>query len=333
MRFKDKILLLFLILLSMVFIPLLSTMNISSTSNLKAYNQNFLPQILSPKEDFFCVLDESTNETVKIPDRDFLYGAVTCEMPALFEEEALKAQAVACYTYFCRERKKAREFKKEYDITMNSKKGLTYATQEQMKLKWGNNFETYYQKIKNCVDQVFPEVIKDDKDLILAAYHAISSGETESSKDVFGGELKYLTNVESPGDKLTPGYETKVEVSAENFKEKILNNYDNITFQDDPSQWIKNPIRTQSGMIKQIEICSANIAGTEIRKIFSLRSSNFDVNYNPEERNFIFTVRGYGHGVGMSQTGAQYMAKQGANYKQILSWYYPTTSISKLKSA
>ena len=196
-----------------------------------------------------------------------------------------------------------------------------------MKTKWNSNFKKYYSKIKKCVDDVFPEVIEEENgDLILAAYHAISSGETEKCEDVFGGDLKYLTNVESPGDKLAKDYETTLEINLDDFKKALKNQEKDLSFEGEP------PERTKGGMVKEINICSKNFKGTQIRKIFSLRSADFDLNYNQEKNAFIFTVKGYGHGVGMSQTGAQYMAKNGSNYKQILSWYYPNTSIFKLKS-
>lgn len=321
----------------MIFIPLLSVcgknkdlsdLRMSSHSNSEFNN-------LANNNTFFSVLDESTNEILKIPDREFLYGAVASEMPALFEEEALKAQAVASYTYFCRERnnfKKSNVSDRDYEFTVDTSKWINYIPKEQMKLKWGENFEKYYKRIKNCVDSVFPEVIEEDGDLILAVYHAMSSGRTEKSKDVFGGDLKYLTNVESPGDKLAPGYETVIEISLENFKNTISHECNECNFSKDPKDWISNPIRSSGGMVKEINICSNSFKGSDLRRIFGLRSSDFDLIYSPDNEKFIFTVHGYGHGVGMSQHGAQYMAKQSADYKQILSWYYPNTSIINLKN-
>ena len=262
-------------------------------------------------------------------------GVVASEMPALFEREALKAQAVASYTYFCREREKSRKDKnsnKTYDFTVNTAKWQNYIPKEQLKLKWGQKFEDYYEKIKSCVDEVFPEVLQDDGQLILAAYHAISSGKTEKCKDVFGSDLKYLTNVQSPSDKLVEGYETKVEVNTKDFKNRLNSCFTDCIFDENPDKWIKSPIHTQGGMVKEITIGSKTLSGPKVRAIFGLRSSDFDVIYNSEEEKFIFTVHGYGHGVGMSQHGAQYMAKQGENYKKILSWYYPSTSIKKFNS-
>ncbi len=336
-NFKKKILLLSIMFLSMVLIPLLSVYGKKSNLCLKSpilENAELKKSIKS--DDCFCVLDEATNKIVKIPDKEFLCGVVASEMPALFEEEALKAQAVASYTYFCRERNKFKNLKnpdRKYEFTVDSCKGLNYISKEQMKIRWGNNFEKFYSKIEKCVSEVFPEVIENDGDLILAAYHAISSGETEKSEDVFGGDLNYLTNVESPGDKLAKGYESKAEVPLEIFKEKILKEYKECKFGDNPSDWIKDLSRTQGGMVKGITIGSYKTTGNQVRNMFDLRSADFEIFYDSQERKFIFTVYGYGHGVGMSQNGAQYMAKQGSNYKQILSWYYPNTSVVSLNKS
>lgn len=324
----------------MILIPLLSIGNgrdaLTSAFNFKGKS------CLTKKEsfndfhdDFFCVLDEAYGKVIKISDKEFLYGAVASEMPAMFEEEALKAQAVACYTYFCKSRNDFKNSKmkkdKEYEFTVNTQKAVNYISEEGMKIKWGNNFDKYYHKIKNAVDGVFGEVVEEDGNLILAAYHAISSGKTERSADVFGGELKYLTNVESPGDKLVAGYETRVEVTSSDFKNVLTQKWSKCKFESNPSNWIGKLTRTEGGMVKEINICSHLIKGTEIRKMFALRSSDFDLNYDSGNDKFIFVVRGYGHGVGMSQCGAQYMAKQGADYKKILDWYYPNTMLTKIK--
>jgi stage II sporulation protein D len=287
----------------------------------------------NPGNKSFCVLDESTGKVVKISDKEFLYGAVASEMPAKFEEEALKAQAVACYTYFCKARgdfKNAGQKDKKYEFTINSEKGINYITTEVMKTRWGNSFDQNYSKIKDAVDSVFGEVLEEDGNLIFAAYHAISSGKTERSSDVFGGDLDYLVNVESPGDKLVSGYETHVEVTSGDFKNVLSQEWKDCVFDGGYFSWIGDLTRSQGGMVKEINICSHVAKGTEIRKMFALRSSNFDLKYDSNSDKFVFTVRGYGHGVGMSQYGAEYMAKEGADYKKILNWYYPNTTVAKL---
>ena len=335
-KLKKKIIFWGIIFLSMILIPVLAVCKSGKKSAAAFGINNELQKEVNTfekcenSEKYFKVLDESTGEILKIPDKEFLIGVVASEMTAAFEEEALKAQAVASYTYFCRARNK-NAGKKEYDFTVNTKKQENYISKDQMKNKWSSNFEKYYGKIENMVESVFGEVVEDEGEPIWAAYHAMSSGKTEKSADVFGGDLKYLQSVESPGDKLAPGYESAVEVSEENFKNNLSGLNKNCEFKGEPSSWVKNIVKTDAGMVKIINICGCDFKGSEIRKAFCLRSADFDINYDSENNKFIFNVRGYGHGVGMSQQGAQYMAKNGSTYKQILKWYYPGTEIVKLK--
>ncbi len=334
---KKRMTVLGALFLFMILVPLLAVAkgekNLISISESKSDNMTLREKKSTKTNSCFCVLDESKNEIINIPDEEFLCGAVAAEMPAAFEKEAIKAQAVASYTYFCRARNNhlnSNKDEKNYEFTVDSQNGKNYISETQRRQKWGENFEKYNEKIKSAVKEVFGEVIEKKGDLILAAYHAISSGVTEKSEDVFGGSLDYLKNVESPGDKLASGYESEVKISCEDFKSKIKNNSPDSLLDGDPSKWIGEFEKTDGGMIKRIIIGSVEFKGQEIRKIFGLRSSDFSINYDSEEKIFIFKVYGYGHGVGMSQCGAQYMAKQGSDYKQILSWYYPDTTIEKL---
>lgn len=273
----------------------------------------------------FKLLDKSSGNVLEVDDKEFLYGAVVCEMLPSFEIEALKAQAVAAYTYFCRERnairKNPREELKGADFEVDIDNWKYYTTKEKMISRWGDNFETYYDKITKAVDSVAGEIIKaEDGEPILAAYHAISSGNTERSADVFGGDVYYLDAVASPGDLFAPNYQTKVEMSIDEFKNTLISNWQDIELGDDPSQWVGGIERTKSGMVKNVSIGNKVLTGSEIRSAFSLRSADFEISISEDK--FIFTVKGYGHGVGMSQYGAEYMAKQGASYSEILNWYY-----------
>lgn len=330
--FKRNILFSLVLFLCLILIPLLSVgRSVKCDSNISDFKEKPYKSKISSKS--FCVLDESNGEILNIPDREFLYGAVTAEMPARFEPEALKAQAVACYTYFCKSRndfEKSADKSRKYAFKVNTEKWINYVPEDQMHKKWGSEFDKYYSKIKEAVDSVFGEVIEDEGNLILAAYHAISSGKTEKSSDVFGGDLKYLTNVESPGDKFASGYETTVDITFEKFKEVASNKWNDCDFSDIPENWIKDISRTEGGMVKEINIASHKAKGIEIREMFGLRSSDFYVDCDKDGGKFIFKVLGYGHGVGMSQCGAQYMAKQGADYKKILEWYYPNTAVVSL---
>lgn len=320
-----------LILIFIILVPLLAVAKNKRKEGEMNYQKSSIGNYETSNQRNFCVLDESSGNIINIPDKEFLCGVVCTEMPAKFEIEALKAQAVASYTYFCRARnlERAKSGGSKYDFTVDTQKALNYISKEQRKTKWGSHFDEYEEKIESAVESVFGEIIEDEGEPILAAYHAISSGKTEKSEDVFGGNVKYLTNVESPGDKAAAGYETVSKVDTEKFKEILSSKYDDLRFDTSPEKWIGAPERTEGGMVKEIDICGKVLKGTEVRSMFALRSSDFDLWFDKNENKFVFKVRGYGHGVGMSQYGAQYMALEGNDYKKILSWYYPGTSVVK----
>ena len=329
-KFKWPIICAF-ILIFIILIPLLAVTKSSRKEQENGYGKLSIGNCDADAQTCFCVLDQGTGNIMNIPDKEFLYGVVCTEMPAKFETDALKAQAVASYTYFCRKRnlERAKQDGSSYDFTINTQKALNYITKEERKEKWGSHFDEYEEKIENAVDSVFGEIIEDEGEPILAAYHAISSGRTEKSEDVFGGSVKYLTNVESPGDKVAAGYETTAKIDIEKFKEILNSKFSGLKFDTLPERWVGEPKRSSGGMVKEIDICGKTFKGTEIRSMFALRSSDFDLLFDKAESKFIFKVRGYGHGVGMSQHGAQHMALEGNDYKKILSWYYPGTSIVK----
>ena len=160
--------------------------------------------------------------------------------------------------------------------------------------------------------------------IITAVYHAISGGKTEDSNNVWGVSLPYLKPVSSEGDKLAENYITVLEFSFQDLKEKLSG----IAKIDDTKQNIfKNITRTSSGTVKKITVGSTELTGALVRNALELRSSNFKIDI--EDGKYKFTVYGYGHGVGLSQNGANYMAKQGLSFKEILTHYYTGCKIEK----
>lgn len=285
------------------------------------------------EENCFKILDEDTGEIITVDDRTFCYGAVAAEMIPSFEQEALKAQCVACYTHFCRlrniQRSEPDSSLKGADFSAKLSENQYYMSDSAMKKSWGNLYDESLKNIKTAVDDVFGEVLTDsDGNLIIAAYHAVSGGATENCVDVFGQEVSYLQAVASPGDFSAPGYLSEITVDEKDFKNKILAENKNADLSGSADKWIGKSEKTNSGTVKNIKIGGENFSGAKIRELFGLKSANFDVSY--KDSSFEFTVRGYGHGVGMSQYGAEYMAQQGADYKEILSWYYQGAKLEKL---
>jgi stage II sporulation protein D len=277
----------------------------------------------------FKILDTSSGKTITVDDRTFLYGAIASEMSPTAPPEALKAQGVAAYTYYSRTReKKEASAPNEAHFTADTQKWQIYVTKEQMQERWGSNFDTYYSKLDSVVSAIYGQVLKSDGELIDATYYAISSGKTETSEDIWGGKRSYLVSVASPGDVFSGGYQTTAVLTADQFKAAVQKAVPKANLGGDAKTWVGASKRTDSGSVESIVIGGETVTGNAARSVFGLRSANFTVAYSGGS--FTFTVKGYGHGVGMSQAGAEYMANQGATYQQILAWYYPTTTLASL---
>ena len=279
----------------------------------------------------FKILDQSTGNILEVSDRDFYYGAIVTEMTPEDNAEALKAQAVAAYTYYSRLREQqlqnpTSELEGAY-FTANCKNWNVYVTKEQMKERFGDQYEVYEQKLTEIIDAVYGQTLQYQGELALTTYHAISGGKTEAAEDIWGGSCDYLIPVASPGDTFAEGYQTYVTLTQEQVKNAAAKKWQDADLSGDPASWFGDIQRTDSGTVETCVIGGVKAKGSDIRTAFGLRSANFSVSY--QDGNFTFTVKGYGHGVGMSQVGAEYMASQGSRYEEILAWYYPGTVLVK----
>ena len=276
-------------------------------------------------DDTISVFMTADNETEVMDMRDYIIGAVSAEVPASYNEEAIKAQALAAVT-FAEYRKKNSADKNigGADISDNSSRHQGYMSKEEMQEKWGDAFDVYYEKIADCVDEVLDKVITYDGEPIMAAYHAISSGKTESAKNMWGKDIEYLRSVDSSWDKDSTRYSSEVVLTAQELAKKV-SSIENADFSEDEDNRIKITSISDSGTVLKAEICGVEMTGMEIRNLLSLRSPSFEVEYNDGE--FVFSVYGYGHGVGMSQNGANCMAQNGKTYEEIIAHYYPGTII------
>ena len=325
---KRRFIVILSLFLAMEFLPALSIRQTTALNDSPSRNSSSSgteARQTDGTEDCFVILDTESGKTFEINERKFLYGALSYEMPPSFEPEALKAQAVAVYTYFSRLRNVQRSSPdpelKGADFSADLSAGQFYLSEDQLKERWGSSFEQSYKKIKAACDSVYGLVLTDKNgELIDAAYHAISNGSTENAEDVFGIKNEHLSSVASPGDAFAPDYITDVVFSGDEFRDTLKAADNKISFSGKPEDYIKSIDRTAAGTVRSIDICGCTFTGDQIRKAFSLRSAAFEVEYSGSL--FTFTVRGYGHGVGLSQYGAQYMAKNGAGYKEILTHYY-----------
>ena len=265
---------------------------------------------------------EGKTETMEI--EEYLRGVVAAEMPAEFEDEALKAQAVAARSYaFYRMENPSAEHP-DAAVCTDFSHCKAYKTQSELEKGWGKDSARYTEKIKDAVYQTSGEVITYDGEVAMAVFHSQSgAGRTENSRDVWGGEVPYLISVESHGEESAPNFYSTVIVSFGEFKEKILSAYPDAVINS--PQDISAPQLSEGGSVKSITIGGKQIGGREIRSLFALRSSCFKI--SADEITVTFEVTGYGHGVGMSQYGANTMAKEGYSYIDILTHYYTGTEI------
>lgn len=282
------------------------------------------------KKNIFLVLDISSGEIIEVSDRDYIIGAVCAEMPATFETEAIKAQAVAAHTYAVRQRNNelsnpSQELKGAY-ISNDSSKYQAFFTEEQAKEYFGDNFDEYYGKISNAVDSVLNEILVYNNEPIVAAFHSMSSGKTESAENVFGNAVDYLVPVDSAEDINAPKYITEYEFTSDEIYARLKEAYPDIQLSDDKSEWFSVKKRTASDTVTSVNVGDINISGWELRTLLSLRSASFNISY--DNGIFTFETHGYGHGVGMSQYGANAMAKQGFTYDEILKHYYKGAELS-----
>ncbi len=276
----------------------------------------------TPTADFIVYLT-GEDKTVELSASDYLFGVIASEIQSDYPDEAIKAQAVAAYTAACYQKKQQRENPSEdlkgADISDNPSVHQGYISKELAMEKWGGQYEENAKRISDLIESVKNKAITYEGGLINAAYYAISSGKTESAAAVWGTDVPYLQPVESVGDLLAPDYLTTVSYTPDEFKEKAAAL--DITLEgEDHAAFLSDPERTDSGMVLQYTLGETTVTGQQMRSAYSLRSANFDLAYM--EGAFTFTVRGYGHDVGMSQFGAKTMAEQGSDYEEILTWYY-----------
>ncbi len=274
--------------------------------------------------DVFRVMDTATGEVSTWDVRDFLIGTVACEMYATYHEEALKAQAVAAYTYYRYEQEQQRA------DPAASLKGADFSdvpgafpdgyTTDGLRARWGDRFEEYYAKVSAAVDAVLGVTVTYDGAPARTVYHAISGGKTESAQTVWGTDYPYLQPADSPGDVLSPHYETVVTYSVAEIAAAL-----DLPAPDSAEGWIGDCALSDAGTVTALEIGGESFSGTTLRVKLPLRSPCFSVKTEGEQ--VTFTVHGYGHNVGMSQYGADYMARQGFTWQDILNHYYTGVTV------
>ena len=257
------------------------------------------------------------DEIETIPLEQYLIGVLSGEMPVSYELEALKAQAVAARTYTLKKMETNKN--NQFDIVDNTNDQM-YLDNNYLKNAWKENYDSYISKIKQAVNETSGEYLTYNGQIIKAFFFSTSSGKTENCKDVFGENLPYLVSVSSTWDENSPSYLDKKIFSKKEFYEKL-----NLPYEENLNIEI---IRNDTNSINTITINNNELKGTEFRYELDLKSTNIDI--NETDNNIEITSKGYGHGVGLSQYGAQQLALKGYKYDEILKYYYQGTEFKKI---
>lgn len=271
---------------------------------------------------------EKEDKILNLKVQDYLTGVLFAEMDPEYEKEALKAQAVAAYTFYLytmeQQLKSPDPDLKGAYISDNPGSYQAYLKSTESKEKFGENYSAYLEKITAAISEVKGVSITYKGEPILSVFHSYNAGATEDAKTVWGESYPYLKSVPSQGDKLSPVVSELVTFTADEIKEKMTKE-NTLSLDGDKAEWLGNVQQNEIGTVTSITFGGKEFTGAEMRKTLGLKSANFTVELKDD--NFTFTVNGYGHGVGMSQYGADYMARQGSDYKEILSHYFTGVTI------
>ena len=275
------------------------------------------------------IYDEAAKTNLFVSCAEYIRYATACEMPALYEEEALKAQAVAAWTYVLYQTINASDPNQPV-LTVNSANYTGFCREEDLKKLWGNAYNEFAQKLDRVVNSVKGQWISYEGQPILAAYFASSAGKTEDSGNVWGRSLPYLKPVEIGADLSSKQYQQQFTFPSEELESKLSLASEGLIFPESKAEYFTDFIRSESETVLSVSVGGKIWTGQQIRHALSLPSAAVSVDYQGD--NFILTTHGYGHFVGFSQYGANELAKSGMSYDQILSYFYTQTALEKAKS-
>lgn len=325
---KKLILTIILIVIICFTIPIIFTKKYTAQQTVANENEQNIPFDYK-QYNTIKLLHTDTGEVQEIALDEYLYGVVAAEMPANFEKEALKAQAVVARTYTIYKIINGSKHDNA-DICDSSNCCQAWISKEKRFEKWNEEErENNWGKIVSAVEETKGKIITYDGEPINAFFHSNSGGTTETATNVWGGtNYPYLQVVTTSGEDAYTQYNSEVTLTKEEVIEKIKEYHSDIEIDFLDENAIKILENTESGRIKTIKLGNLEVSGTEARQIFGLKSAMFTVTIDGD--NVIFKVCGYGHGVGMSQTGADSMAKLGNNYEEIIKHYYTGVEIQNV---
>ena len=276
--------------------------------------------------DTVCFTDQSTGQTVTLPLREYLIGAVAAEMPVSWPDEALKAQAVAAHSYaLYRRDHSTRENGAWFTADPARRQGCL--TDAVLHSYWGTAYAASYARLSALVDAVQTQVLYYEDAPAGTSYFAMSNGRTEASENVWGTALPYLVPVDSSTDLSADNYEVTLTLSAPQVQQLLSSGLGISADSAAPERWFGETTLTASGYAASLPVCGQTVSGTALRRALGLRSACFTIRY--QDGSFLITTKGYGHGVGLSQWGAKALAEQGWTYEAILAHYFPGTQLCR----
>ncbi len=294
--------------------------NQTQTSNQNEYNYS--------KYGTISLLHKKTGEVEQVNLDEYLCNVVSAEMPANYEIEALKAQAIVARTYTIY--KILNKKHDTADICDDSTCCQAWISKNDRLARWEESQrESNWQKIVSAVNDTKGKIITYDDKPIDAFFHSNSGGVTEVPVNVWGGTgYPYLQSVETSGEDTYTQYSSEVVFTQEQLINKLKEKYSDISIDFSNNDDIKIMEYTESTRVKTVKFGNYEISGVEARSLLGLRSTNFEISIDDD--NIKFSVKGYGHGVGMSQTGADSMAKQGSSAEDIIKHFYTGVEVSEV---
>lgn len=298
--------------LLLILLPAITILVLSPIQNKKQETKYTLEKNTSVR-----VMRSETNTIEKIPLEQYLIGVLSGEMPISYNIEALKAQAVAARTYTLKKMETNKD--NSYDV-IDTTDDQVYLDDKYLKENWKEKYNEYIKKVKQAVDETSGEYLTYDGQIIKAFFFSTSSGTTENCKDVFGENLPYLISVSSTWDVNSPSYLDSKTLSLQEFYQTL-----GLEYQEELNINIE---RNETNSISNITVNNTTFKGTEFRQKLNLKSTNIEITQEGKEVTLI--SKGFGHGVGMSQYGAQQLAQQGYKYNEILKYYYTGIDFKKI---
>ena len=264
---------------------------------------------------------KTKDKIITLSAYNYIIGVVAAEMPPSYGAEALKAQSVAAYSFALYKKERASG---AFDLTDSYKTDQSYLSEAALKEKWGDAYQKSIENVKAAVSAVEGEYLSFEGKPALTLYHALSPGKTNSCLDVFGSDISYLKGVNSKSDALSPDSKTVFKFSEEELDKKLSS-----LGKAKGKDAFSDLSAAGNGFVKEIKFGGKSVSGVTLAGLLGLCSPNFTVEYSSGE--YVFTCAGRGHGVGMSQYGANQMALSGSGYREILAHFYPGTTLKSEK--